>query len=105
MKLHRVNLAVMASLASVALAAPLALAQTPGYITSFEPSGSPTEVTNPSGYFSGQLFLQDNWVGGDRFPRVRTKAEMEMELTDAGLNPANANGTRRPGAVDLQSRH
>ena len=86
---YRVSLAAMASLASVALAAPVALAQTPGYITSFEASG-PTEVTNPSGYFSGQLFLQDNWVGGDRFPRVRTKAELEAELTDAGLNPAGA---------------
>jgi hypothetical protein len=87
---YRVSLAVLASLAPVALATSAALAQTPGYITSFEAAGSPTEVTNPSGYFSGQLFLQDNWVGGDRFPRVRTQAELEAELTEAGLNPANA---------------
>jgi hypothetical protein len=88
---HRVSLAALASLAVVAMATSTTRAQTPpGYITSFEPSGSPTEVTNPSGYFSGQLFLQDNWVGGDRFPRVRTKAELEEELTLAGLNPANA---------------
>jgi hypothetical protein len=76
------------SFAAIALAATTALAQTPppGIITSFEPAGSATEVTNPTGYYTGQIIAQDNWIGGDRFPRVQTADEIAVELTDAGLN-------------------
>jgi hypothetical protein len=86
---HRFKLALLASLASVALAT-TARAQTPGgLITGFEPSGSPGEVTNPAGYTTGSLLFQDNWQGGTVFPRVQTAEEISTELTAAGLNPAN----------------
>lgn len=84
---HRVRLGLWAGVTGVALAASTAWAQTPaGMITSFEPAGSPTEVTYPDGYFTGQLLFQDQWVGGDRFPRVQTADEIAAELTAAGLN-------------------
>ncbi|HEX6961426.1 MAG TPA: hypothetical protein VF175_06130 [Lacipirellula sp.] len=82
----RVRLALGTSIAALTIGATTAFAQIPpGYITSFEAGGA-TEVTYPAGYVTGQLFLQDNWVGGDRFPRVQTADEIATELTTAGLN-------------------
>ena len=84
---HRVRLGLWAGVAGVALTAATAWAQIPpGMITSFEPQDSPLEVTYPSGYFTGQLLFQDQWTGGDRFPRVQTSEEIAAELTAAGLN-------------------
>lgn len=61
-----------------------------GMITGFEPSGSPSEVTNPTGYQTGSVLFQDGWTGSGNLPRVQTAAEISAELTAAGLNPAGA---------------
>ena len=86
--LHRFRLAAWATLASTAALAMNASAQTPGLITGFEASGSPSEVTNPAGYTTGSLLFQDGWDLGaaGRSPRVQTAAEISAELTAAGLN-------------------
>jgi hypothetical protein len=89
--------ALAASFAALGLAAGPAPAQViNGLVTSFEPSGSPLEVTNPAGYIAqntqdggadtGQLLLQDNWSGGLTWPRVLTSTQIGVELTAAGLN-------------------
>lgn len=76
--------------AATLLATTQAAAQAPqGFITGFEPNGSPSEVTYPTGYTTGQLLFQDQWTGSGNFPRVQTAAEISAELTAAGLNPAN----------------
>ena len=61
-----------------------------GMITGFESSGSPSEVTNPTGYQTGSVLFQDGWTGASNLPRVQTAAEISAELTAAGLNPADA---------------
>ena len=78
-----------ATLAATLFLAPTADAQIQGFITGFEPAGSPSEVTNPAGYTTGSLLFQDQWAGSGNFPRVQTAAEISAELTAAGLNPAN----------------
>lgn len=86
---HRVRLALLPAIALTALLATETAAQIPpGFITSFETAG-PTEITYPAGYTTGSLVFQDNWVG-TRTPRVQTAAEIQAELTAAGLNPAGA---------------
>jgi hypothetical protein len=86
---QRFSFVVLASLATLVVAAGSAVAQIPaGFITGFEASG-PTEVTYPTGYTTGSLLFQDGWTGSGNFPRVQTAEEISAELTAAGLNPAN----------------
>jgi len=85
---RQLRIELLWGLALIASSATTALAQVPGLITSFEPAGSPLEVTNPDGYFPGFLDFQDNWSGG-RTPEIMTAAQISAELTSAGLNPAN----------------
>jgi hypothetical protein len=84
----RIGLAA-ATLAATCLLAPSANAQTQGFVTGFEPAGSPSEVTYPAGYTSGSVLFQDGWTGGGNLPRIRTATEISEELTAAGLNSAN----------------
>ena len=85
------NFVLSASLVTAALWVNSAYAQTlEGYITGFEGAGSPSEVTYPTGYFTGFVEGQDGWLGSGRSPRIQTAAEIAAELTAAGLNPANA---------------
>jgi hypothetical protein len=86
---HRVETILLTSCALVVLRAGTTAGQTPaGLITGFEAAGSPSEVTNPTGYVTGTLQFQDNWDlgGAGRSPRVQTAAEISAELTAAGLN-------------------
>lgn len=88
---HRKVYAASATIVFVlwlASAAP-AQAQIQGFISGFEPAGSPSEITNPGGYASGSLLFQDQWTSGGAYPRVQTADEISAELTAAGLNPAN----------------
>lgn len=92
MNMQRCAIVVLfASLALVSGSAKIfALTGPAGFITGFEPSGSPSEVTNPVGYHTGSVLFQDGWTGSGNLPRVQTAAEISAELTAAGLNPASA---------------
>lgn len=85
--------AVVVLFASLALvsdsASTFALSGPAGMITGFEPSGSPSEVTNPVGYHTGSVLFQDGWTGSANLPRVQTAAKISAELVAAGLNPAS----------------
>lgn len=86
----RWGLVLATSLAALVISATSVSAQfAPGLTTGFELAG-PTE---PVGYYTGPIQFQDTWAGGSdviQYPRVQTEAEIQAELTAAGLNPAGA---------------